>query len=62
MGVLTFLVAAFLSLPKQFATVYLGTGSVDDNGNGKLLPFLALMSTSSNPPAAQSRPPARKRP
>ncbi|TBU41574.1 hypothetical protein BD309DRAFT_1010793 [Dichomitus squalens] len=33
MGVLTFLVAAVLSLPKQFATVYLGTGTVDANGD-----------------------------
>ncbi|KAM5544919.1 hypothetical protein V8D89_001817 [Ganoderma adspersum] len=36
MEVWVFLVAAFASLPKQVAAVYLGTGTVDANGNMQL--------------------------
>ena len=35
MEVWVFLVAAFVALPKQLASVYLGTGNVDPNGNSK---------------------------
>ena len=41
MGVFTFLGAAFLALPKQFAAVYLGTGKVDDNGERESLPIIS---------------------
>ena len=51
MEVWVFLVAAFVSLPKQIAAVYLGTGTVDANGNSEhslvlsaapsLFPFLS---------------------
>ena len=33
MEVWVFLVAAFAALPKQLASVYLGTGTVDANGH-----------------------------
>ena len=58
MEVWVFLVAAFVSLPKQIAAVYLGTGTVDANGNSEPPPSLSLSrlfpaSCSSVPPRSQ---------